>query len=176
MLVPTPRIKSGLLNEVLPLNWKTKHLRLCASSEGVRNYSLPISLDDSSVKIDLVIVGSVAVDKAGRRIGKGEGYADLEFAILSSIKAIDTRRTIVITIIHDCQLFDELPPALFGDHDLTADIVITNSEIIRCEPRLPKPTGIIWSLLTKERVDKIPTLQLLRERERAQGKNVKLKV
>lgn len=174
MLVPTPRLKSGLLNEIHPLNWNKEHLRLCASSEGVRNYSVPISPYDSN--IDLVIVGSVAVDKVGRRIGKGEGYADLEFSILSSIGAIDARKTIVITIIHDCQLFDQFPAELFGDHDLTVDIIITPNEIFRCEPRLPKPTCVLWSLLTKERVDQIPTLKVLREKERTEGKNVQLKL
>jgi len=37
---------------------------------------------DDVAPIDLVVSGSVAVSEAGDRIGKGEGYSDLEYALL----------------------------------------------------------------------------------------------
>jgi 5-formyltetrahydrofolate cyclo-ligase len=33
--------------------------------------------------VDLVVSGSVAIDRHGARVGKGAGFADLEFALLS---------------------------------------------------------------------------------------------
>jgi hypothetical protein len=35
--------------------------------------------------LDAIICGSVAVTRDGRRCGKGEGYSDLEFAILREL-------------------------------------------------------------------------------------------
>ena len=39
----------------------------------------------------------------GLRIGKGEGFADLEWAMMMSMGAV-TKDTIVITTVHDCQV------------------------------------------------------------------------
>jgi 5-formyltetrahydrofolate cyclo-ligase len=40
---------------------------------------------------------------AGYRIGKGEGYADLEFAIMMKMGAVD-QDTVIAATVHDCQV------------------------------------------------------------------------
>ncbi|MCK4443107.1 MAG: 5-formyltetrahydrofolate cyclo-ligase, partial [Thermoplasmata archaeon] len=50
-------------------------------------------------KVDIVIAGSVAVDKKGGRIGKGGGYSDLEFAIAREFHLIQ-EGTPVVTTVH----------------------------------------------------------------------------
>ena len=40
--------------------------------------------------MDLVICGSVAVNRQGARVGKGGGFADLEFALLVEAGLIGT--------------------------------------------------------------------------------------
>jgi 5-formyltetrahydrofolate cyclo-ligase len=40
---------------------------------------------------------------AGYRIGKGEGYADLEFAMMMKMGAVD-QNTVIATTVHDCQV------------------------------------------------------------------------
>lgn len=40
---------------------------------------------------------------AGCRIGKGEGYADLEWAMMASMGAVNDS-TVVVTVVHDCQV------------------------------------------------------------------------
>lgn len=40
---------------------------------------------------------------AGFRIGKGEGYADMEYGMMASMGAVDDS-TVVVTIVHDCQV------------------------------------------------------------------------
>ena len=48
-----------------------KELRTLASRQGIDSLSTPVNLEEE-VSIDLVVLGSVAVDKLGHRIGKGE--------------------------------------------------------------------------------------------------------
>ncbi|XP_051024900.1 methenyltetrahydrofolate synthase domain-containing protein isoform X2 [Acomys russatus] len=172
LLVPTPRLRTGLFNKITPPPGATKDiLRKCATSQGVRNFSVPVGLD-ASVLVDLVVVGSVAVSEKGWRIGKGEGYADLEYAMMVSMGAVH-EGTPVVTIVHDCQVID-IPETLVEDHDLTVDYIITPTRVITTGCARPKPTGITWSKVSCEMLTKIPVLRSLRERERRAGKDVTL--
>lgn len=39
----------------------------------------------------------------GYRIGKGEGFADMEYALMTCMGAVG-ESTMVVTIVHDCQV------------------------------------------------------------------------
>ena len=67
----------------------------------------------SRLKIDLFVVGSVAVDTMGRRLGKGEGFADMEFAMAASHHQAVGPDTVVVTTVHDAQVFEQPLP---GEH------------------------------------------------------------
>ncbi|XP_036608719.1 methenyltetrahydrofolate synthase domain-containing protein isoform X2 [Trichosurus vulpecula] len=172
LLVPTPRLRTGLFNRIVPPSGATKEiLRKCATSQGVRNYSVPIGLD-SRVLVDLIVVGSVAVSEKGWRIGKGEGYADMEYAMMVSMGAV-REETPVVTIVHDCQVID-MPEELLGDHDLTVDYILTPTRVIVTHCTRPKPQGIIWSMITEEMMERIPILKNLHFREKKAGKDITL--
>uniref|UniRef100_A0A3B5M1E5 Methenyltetrahydrofolate synthase domain-containing protein n=1 Tax=Xiphophorus couchianus TaxID=32473 RepID=A0A3B5M1E5_9TELE len=172
LLVPTPRLRSGLFNKITPPQGANKEqLRVCASSQGVKDFSVPVGLD-AKVKVDLVVVGSVAVSEKGCRIGKGEGYADLEWAMMASMGAVNDS-TVVVTVVHDCQVVD-IPEELMGSHDLTVDYILTPTRVIKTECKLPKPQGIIWTKLDAEKLEKIPILKKLRALEEQAGKDVTL--
>ena len=65
LLVPTPRLKTGLFNRIVPPSGaNTAMLKRCATREGVTNYSTPVGLDHK-VNIDLIVIGSVAVSSKG---------------------------------------------------------------------------------------------------------------
>lgn len=173
LLVPTPRLRQGLFNKIIPpADCNKDVLRICSRSQGVKEYSKPIGLDEK-VSINLIIVGSVAVSPKGWRIGKGEGFADLEYAMMRTMDAVDDN-TVVVTTVHDCQVFDELPEELFGKHDLSVDWIVTPTRIIECTHRA-KPEGVIWSMLTRDKLNQIPVLRKLRARERDAGKDVRIK-
>ncbi|XP_057567247.1 methenyltetrahydrofolate synthase domain-containing protein isoform X5 [Hippopotamus amphibius kiboko] len=172
LLVPTPRLRTGLFNKITPPPGATKDiLRKCATSQGVRNYSTPVGLD-SRVLVDLVVVGSVAVSEKGWRIGKGEGYADLEYAMMVSMGAVSPA-TPVVTIVHDCQVVD-IPETLLEDHDLTVDYILTPTRVITTGCERPKPAGIAWSKISSEMLGRMPVLRSLRCREEQAGKDVTL--
>ncbi|XP_067140034.1 methenyltetrahydrofolate synthase domain-containing protein isoform X2 [Centruroides vittatus] len=161
LLVPTPRLRSGLLNRIVPpLGCNKNVLRICSTSRGVKEFSVSIDLQ-SKIKIDLIITGSVAVSLSGFRIGKGEGYADIGYAMMRIIGIVD-ENTPVVTTVHDCQVLDDLPQELFNEYDLPVDIIITPTKIIRCQPILPKPKDINWSMITKEKFQEIPILKTLK--------------
>ncbi|XP_007937405.1 methenyltetrahydrofolate synthase domain-containing protein [Orycteropus afer afer] len=172
LLVPTPRLRTGLFNKITPPPGATRDiLRKCATSQGVRNYSVPVGLD-SRVLVDLVVVGSVAVSEHGWRIGKGEGYADLEYAMMVSMGAV-CEETPVVTVVHDCQVVD-IPEALLEDHDLTVDYVLTPTRVIVTGCRRPKPKGIMWCKVGPEMLERIPVLRTLHQRQQQAGKDVSL--
>ncbi|KFP35327.1 Methenyltetrahydrofolate synthase domain-containing protein, partial [Chlamydotis macqueenii] len=180
LLVPTPRLRTGLFNRIVPPSGATKEiLRICATSQGIKEYSVPVGLD-AKARVDLVVVGSVAVSEKGWRIGKGEGYADMEYAMMVSMGAVQ-EDTPVVTIVHDCQVVD-IAEELLGDHDLTVDYILTPTRTIKTNCKRPKPRGIIWHkasangglLVSYEMLEKIPILKSLRYREKQTGKDVSL--
>lgn len=112
----------------------------------------------SGFKADVVVIGSVAANRDGARLGRGDGVNDLEYAILRELHAI-TEKTPVITPVHDLQVVDKKIPML--RHDVPADVVVTPTQIITPPPTYPKPPGIIWELLPIDMVKSTPILRML---------------
>lgn len=105
--------------------------------------------------IQVVVLGSVAVNRDGIRIGKGAGYSDLEFALLTEAGLISPE-TLVVTTVHALQVMDGPIPA--SEHDVSVDLIITPDEIITC-PAPHRPSGILWGHLPPEKIAAIPALQ-----------------
>ncbi|MEM4781182.1 MAG: 5-formyltetrahydrofolate cyclo-ligase [Halalkalicoccus sp.] len=127
------------------------------TASGVGNHGVPVGPEEMPA-IDLVVSGSVAVTEAGARIGKGEGYSDLEFAVLRELDLVDDD-TPTATTVHEMQVVAEAPEP--DPHDVPMDLLVTPERVIRTERR-EKPTGIDWSLLSEERIAEIPVLNRLR--------------
>lgn len=174
LYVPVPRLKDGLLKHItITENSSRNQIKEAVSRRGIEFDGRTIGLDDD-LKLDLLVLGSVAVSKDGYRIGKGRGYADLEFAILLEMKAI-TEETTIVTVVHDSQVFDTLPSSLFEPHDVPVDYILTPTRMIKVDNRLPRPPGVIWGILSKRRLDLMPVLQALKARHEAEGREVVLK-
>lgn len=160
LYVPIPQLHGSLLKK-LEIT-ENCDIKKTVSRWGISQLGKEINLNDN-INIDLLIVGSVAVSKDGYRIGKGKGFADLEFALLKEIKAIDDN-TVIITVVHDSQVFETLPHDLFEIYDVPVDIIVTPTQIIKVEKKLPKPKGIYWNMLRPEQVQKINALKELRKK------------
>lgn len=107
--------------------------------------------------IELIVSGSVAVNRYGVRVGKGEGYSDLEFAVLREVGLVDDE-TRTATTVHELQVLDvDIPTTA---HDVPIDLIVTPDRIVRDERR-EKPSGIQWEALSAERIDDIPILRRL---------------
>ncbi|WP_042706826.1 5-formyltetrahydrofolate cyclo-ligase [Methanobrevibacter wolinii] len=101
-----------------------KNTNEAADKENAFKYQTKIK---SYPKIDLVIEGSVAVDKKGHRIGKGKGYGDREICDLYE-KSLINSKTPIITTIHNLQLVSYIP---IEDHDMKINMIVTNDTILK---------------------------------------------
>lgn len=133
-----------------------------AALDGAERFGARISLKEiaSLGKFDVVFTGVSVVNTAGVRFGKGEGFFDLEWGMLSEIGAVD-ELTPVVVIAHDVQVVEADLPA--EHHDTVADIIVTPTRVIHTGGRGRKPKGIDWSLVTSEMLDQIPPLKELAE-------------
>jgi len=129
-----------------------------SSIKGASQHGRPVALDQVR-KIDLVVCGSVAVNRRGARVGKGGGYSDLEFAFLTEEKRIASS-TPIVTSVHPLQIVDDEIP--MTEHDIPLSAIISPTEVIEMIAPFQRPKGIYWKILPQEKIDDIP---LLKERQ-----------
>ncbi len=134
------------------------NLRTAASIKGAMKAGHPV-LFGQMRRIDLVVCGTVAVNRSGVRIGKGGGYSDLEFGLLTEAGLVHDE-TVIATTVHDLQVVDEDLPDT--DHDFRVDIIVTPNTVIRtgASPR-QRPIGIMWSHLDPDKIGAVPVLAKL---------------
>jgi 5-formyltetrahydrofolate cyclo-ligase len=109
-------------------------------------------------RIDLIVAGSVAVNRNGARVGKGGGYSDLEFAIGREVGCVD-EETILATTVHPLQVLGEPLPET--GHDFRLDLIVTPDEVIRPKRKRKQPPGILPKHLTAELRENVPILRRL---------------
>jgi 5-formyltetrahydrofolate cyclo-ligase len=136
--------------------------RQAASIRGASRSARRVTLAELS-PVDLVVMGSVAVGEDGARLGKGGGFADLEFALATAAGLIG-QHTVLVTTVHELQVRAAGMIPLTG-HDVPVDLVVTPERIIDCRPlHGPRaPAGIRWEDLTEEKIAAIPLLAARRE-------------
>ena len=128
---------------------------VASSIKGAAKFGAPVELKKVQ-KIDLIVCGSVAVNRKGARVGKGGGYSDLEFALLTEQRKVG-RDTPIVTSVHPLQIVDEEIP--MTHHDIPLSAIVTPNELIKIESPLPRPKGIYWDMLPPEKITAIPVLQ-----------------
>jgi len=85
-------------------------------------------------RVGVAVVGSVAVDRLGNRLGKGSGYGDREIDYLKENDLIeDNFKT--GTLVHTVQLFPDLS-RLMEPHDIPVDFILTQKGLILCSKRI----------------------------------------
>jgi 5-formyltetrahydrofolate cyclo-ligase len=121
--------------------------------------------------VDLVVTGCVAVGEDGARLGKGGGFADLEFALATAAGLIGPG-TLVVTTVHELQVRPAGAVPIAG-HDAPVDLVVTPERVIDCRGRRgDRPAdGIRWSELTEDKIAAIPLLRALRDQDRGPGRD-----
>jgi 5-formyltetrahydrofolate cyclo-ligase len=156
VLVPTPRLRAGF-KRLDPATIPPDERASAASLSNMDQWAAPVALEDLP-PLDAIVTGSVAVTRAGHRCGKGEGYSDLEYAIL---RELGHDPVPVATTVHPLQIVASVPT---DPHDLPLSTLVTPDETISVDNPPPPPDGIDWAALSDEALDEMPILQAVKER------------
>lgn len=154
VFVPTPRLRAGF-KRLDPAKIPIDKIAEAAALSTSRAWAEDLPLEDLP-RLDAIVCGSVAVTPIGRRCGKGEGYSDLEYAIL---RELGHPPVPVATTVHDLQLVDEFP---WDETDLPLSVIVTPTQTITVADPPPPPAGIAWDRLTEKDLEDMPVLEDLR--------------
>lgn len=156
VLVPTPRLRAGF-KQLDPAAIPPDERAAAASLSNMDQWAEPVALE-ALPTLDAIVTGSVAVTRTGHRCGKGEGYSDLEYAIL---RELGHDPVPVATTVHPLQVVDSFPT---DPHDLPLSCIVTPDETISVNTPSSPPTGIDWTALSDEALDEMPVLHAVKER------------
>jgi 5-formyltetrahydrofolate cyclo-ligase len=95
-------------------------------------------------KFSLLVTGGSAVSNNGVRFGKGHGYFDFEWAVLSELGLTDSS-SVVADVVHDCQFVNEVMPA--EKHDVVVDWVVTPTQAIHIDQNSRQRGRVFWELV-----------------------------
>ncbi len=152
--VPTPRLAGGFLR-LDPARISPQDIPAATTMSKCRRFAEDVGLTELP-QLDAIVCGSVAVTAAGSRCGKGEGYSDIEFAILAELGHAPVP---VATTVHEVQLVGGFPQA---GNDLPLAFIVTPTRIHAvAEPPAP-PKGIDWARLTPADLEAMPVLAELK--------------
>jgi 5-formyltetrahydrofolate cyclo-ligase len=125
-----------------------------ATIKGAMREGRPTAIEEME-PVDLVVCGSVAVNRDGARVGKGGGYSDLEFALLVEAGLVGAGTTIVTTV-HPLQVLDEELPET--EHDFRVALVVTPDAVVETGAQ-KRPPGILWDHLDDEKIAAVLALR-----------------
>jgi len=156
VLLAVPRLRTEQCFLMLdPATLPPGSLWTASSVKGATALGVPLRVAEVP-PVDLVVSGCVAAGQDGARLGKGGGYADLEYALLRTAGALHVH-TPVATTIHDSQLqaAGVIPREA---HDVGLHIIATASRLVRPGGPIPQPGGVLWDALPTARVAAMPAL------------------
>lgn len=131
-----------------------------SSIKGASKFGIKVHPSEIN-SIDLIVTGSVAVNNYGIRVGKGGGFSDLEYAILREFETIDNSVT-VATTVHEMQVIDK--DISSNRYDVPIDLIVTKNDIIETNVQVERPSKIFWEELSDQKIDQIPLIQSIREK------------
>ena len=152
--MPTPRLKAGF-KKFDPAYIGAENFAKATALSTCEEWAEEIPLE-TIPQVDAIITGSVAVTRTGKRCGKGEGYSDIEFAIL---RELGHDSVPVATTVHQLSIVDDFPR---DDIDLPLSLVVTPDETIEIAAPYPSPNGINWDLLDEKDLEDMPVLRNLK--------------
>jgi 5-formyltetrahydrofolate cyclo-ligase len=154
VVTPTPRLK-GAFRVLDPAKIPPERYGDAATLKRGGHWGEDVPLD-ALPKVDLVVMGSVAVTPEGRRVGKGHGYADLEYGLL---RELGNPAVPVATTVHPLQIVGDFPTE---PHDLAVSIIATPDEVLEVKRPPPPPKGIDWARLPQAALEEMPVIAELR--------------
>lgn len=141
----------------------TAHRDRAVSDDGLERFAKPVRPSDLDT-IDLAVVGALAVDAGGSRIGPGGSGFDLAWAILRECGKLSVK-TPVAAIVHPSQIVRQ--PLPMAAQDFPIDLIVTPSDVLLTHTQAARPWGVDPAALTPELRAKVA---FLRDRPDPAGK------
>jgi 5-formyltetrahydrofolate cyclo-ligase len=156
LVMAVPRLRDQHPFRLLdPRRLSGEKRRDAATIKGALRHGTVIDLDQVP-PLDLVLTGSVGVNLKGARLGKGGGFSDLEYGLLTEAGRID-RRTLIATTVHPIQILRE--NLLMTEHDIPLNLIATPRAVIEVDGAYRRPAGILWDHLQPPQIHEIPVLE-----------------
>jgi 5-formyltetrahydrofolate cyclo-ligase len=156
LVMAVPRLRDQHPFRLLdPSSLSEEELREAATIKGALKHGKVIDLDEVP-ELDLVLTGSVAVNLKAARLGKGGGFSDLEYGLLTEAGRID-RRTQIVTTVHPIQILRE--NLMMTAHDIPLNLIATPRAAIEVDGAYRRPDGILWDHLQPPQIHEIPVLE-----------------
>ncbi len=136
--------------------------RYAATLDGFDRFARPVSLAElrRGRPFSLLVTGGSAVSSNGVRFGKGHGYFDFEWAVLSELGLTD-QSSVVADVVHDCQFVNEVMPA--ERHDVAVDWVVTPTRSLHID-QSSRPRGqVFWEMIPGTEFEQLGIVSELRE-------------
>ncbi|WP_299821124.1 5-formyltetrahydrofolate cyclo-ligase [uncultured Roseibium sp.] len=134
---------------------------LAATSQGFVEHGEPVEFEDME-PLDFIVVGCVAVSRAGARTGKGGGFADLELGIFRELSKLKPD-TLITTTVHSSQVVGNDRLVMMA-HDSALHAIATEQELIETHTSFGQPSGVAWEHVQPDQYRDIPFLETLRDR------------
>jgi 5-formyltetrahydrofolate cyclo-ligase len=166
---PVPELTRGfpfIRLDPAELTEKGVEFETAATAQGFLAHGTPVEFE-AMEPLDFVVVGCVAVTRAGGRTGKGGGFADLELGIFRELGKV-TAATPIATTVHSTQVVDDRRLPMLP-HDSALDWIATEAELIATETPYPQPAGVDWGRVQPDQYEGIPFLKALRARLQGRG-------
>jgi len=160
LLVPRRGLRGFVVLD--PSTIRQSDYHMAATEPGLDKFGRVVDFDAESIRVDLFIIASMAVNPAtGCRLGPGGDLEDVEYGMLRELGVVSDS-TKVATTIHAFALEDELPSEC---SDVPVDTVCTPERTVRVRKSAPKALGVNWERVTPRAVKSSELLQKLKERD-----------
>jgi len=135
--------------------------RYAATLDGFDRYAVAMPLVElqNGEKFALLVTGGSAVSNNGVRFGKGHGYFDFEWAVLSELGLTDSS-SVVADVVHDCQFVNEVMPA--EKHDVVVDWVVTPTQVMHIDQSSRQSGRVFWELVPGTEFEQLSIVAELR--------------
>ncbi|MCE5242921.1 MAG: 5-formyltetrahydrofolate cyclo-ligase [Syntrophobacteraceae bacterium] len=110
--------------------------------------------------VDMIVTESLAVTRDGKRMGSGEGFLDLQAAILHALGWTSPELR-VVTIVQEDQLVESLPTE---DTDVDIHWIVTPRQVMEAFRGVFSGGGILWENLENRAVRRNDALYYLYRR------------
>ena len=156
LYLPVPRLADALpFLRLDPAELPEGSLWSASSIKGAFEVGVPVGIDELA-PIDLIVTGCVAVTPEGARLGKGGGYSDIEYALLREAGLVG-EDTPILTTVHETQVLEDGAFPMTA-HDISLDVIVTDTRVLRCRRPFSRPSGLLPEHLTSEKKAAIPAL------------------